>query len=424
VTSIDSLRAKFVDTLAASGNVSDPEWLTAFRDIPRGPFVPHYFTQTPELSGWVLVESPSPEWAAGVYRNQPLITQLNGDDTLTEAARQGQLVTGVSTSSSTTPSLMALMLEALDVQHGDNILEIGTGTGYNTALLCHRAGSDHVTSIDIDPRLVSTAQGRLTELGYQPHLAVHDGTIGYAPHAPFDRIIATVGLSGVPQEWIAQTRVGGIILLPLERRNCGGLLARLTVEADDCAQGHLLPDFGGFMPVRQLDRHNAADWAFRTIHDQGGQRLTTLPADLITDEANPFEFFAALTLPGGGWNHLTFIPSNGDPTETWIAQGDGSWVCHTTGTDGTHTVRQGGPIPLWDRVEAAYHHWHHIGHPPPGTDSASPSAKADTPSGSITQRAPTGGNFPPSHHHKQHTGPCTSQRHASDGQYHRTRAMS
>ena len=114
MTDIDSLQAKFIDTLAASGDVSDPEWLTAFHDVPRGPFVPYYFTQTPELSGWVLAESPSPQWAEGVYSNQPLITQLNGDDTLTETARQGQPVTGVSTSSSSTPSLMALMLEALD----------------------------------------------------------------------------------------------------------------------------------------------------------------------------------------------------------------------------------------------------------------------------------------------------------------------
>ncbi|MGH3719769.1 MAG: hypothetical protein ACRDRI_13220 [Pseudonocardiaceae bacterium] len=56
MTDIDSLKAEFVDTLVASGDVSDPEWLAAFRDIPRGPFVPYYFVQTPELSGWVLQE--------------------------------------------------------------------------------------------------------------------------------------------------------------------------------------------------------------------------------------------------------------------------------------------------------------------------------------------------------------------------------
>lgn len=360
---IDSSRVKFVDMLATSGYISDSELLTAFRDIPRGLFVPYYFTQTPELSGWILVESPSRQWVEGVYSNQPLITQLSGDDTLIETARRGRPVTGVSTSSSSAPLLMALMLEALDVQPGDSILEIGTGTGYNTALLCHRAGSERVTSIDVDPRLVSTARERLAELGYQAHLAVQDGSTGYRPRAPFDQIIATVGIPSVPQEWVAQTRVGGIILLPLDRRNCGGLLVTLTVETDDFAQGRFLPGYGGFMPLRHLDRYDAADRVFRAVAGEGDQRSTSLPAGIITDEANPFEFFAALTLPGGGWNHLIFIPRNGGSTETWIAQGGGSWVCHTAGADGVHTVRQGGKISLWDRVEMAHHQWRHLGEP-------------------------------------------------------------
>ncbi|MGH4013895.1 MAG: ATP-grasp peptide maturase system methyltransferase [Pseudonocardiaceae bacterium] len=363
MTDIDSLQAAFVDALKASGAMRDQKLLAAFRDIPRGPFVPYYFTQTPDHSGWVLVEHPDPQWAEEVYSNKPLITQLNGDDTLTEAAREGQTVNGVSTSSSSAPSLMALMLEALDVHDGNKILEIGTGTGYNTALLCHRVGAGHVTSIDIDHRLVDNARERLAAFGYLPYLATLDGTAGCAARTPFDRVIATVGVPSVPPEWITQTRVGGVILLPLDRRNCGGLLARLTVHSGDVAQGHFLPDFGGFMPVRPLHRHDASDHAFRTTENgQGDTRHTSLPPDVITQEASPFEFFAALTIPGGGWNHLTFTPSNGNPTETWLAQEDGSWVCHTTAND-THTVRQGGPTQLWDHVEIAYHQWHQIGQP-------------------------------------------------------------
>jgi len=364
MTNSDLLRATFMAALSASGAVQDQKVLAAFRDIPRGTFVPYYFTQTPERSGWVLVESSNDQWAEEVYSNKPLITQLNGDDTLTQIAREGQTVNGVSTSSSSAPSLMALMLEALDVQDGNQILEIGTGTGYNTALLCHHVGPDQVTSIDIDPGLVSWARERLATFDYAPHLATLDGTAGCAARAEFDRVIATVAVPSVPQEWIAQTRAGGVILLPLDRNNCGGLLVRLTVRSDGIAQGRFLPDFGGFMPVRLLNRHDAADHAFRTIENgQGDARRTSLSADLITQESSPFEFFAALTVLGGGWNYLTFTPDNGGPVETWFGQNDGSWLCHTTAADGTHTVGQGGPTRLWDRVETAYRQWQQIGQP-------------------------------------------------------------
>lgn len=364
MTDADSLRTKLADQLAAMGTPSDPAWHAAFRDIPRGVFVPHYFTQTLDRSGWQLVEAQSAEWLEGVYCNQPLIIQLDGDDKLTEAARRGRPVPGMSSSSSSAPSLMALMLEALDVHDDHTVLEIGTGSGYNTALLCHRLGPDRVTSIDIDPGLVTTARQRLAALGYRPHLVVGDGTKGYRARAPYDRLIATVSVARVPEAWIEQTRPGGVILLPLDRRNCGGLLNKLTVASNNIAQGRFLPDFGGFMPVRSDHRHDAADRAFRNAEDaHGEQRHTSLPADIVTDEASPFEFFAALTLPGGGWDYLVFVPDDGSPPETWIAQGDGSWVCHTTGTEGTHTVCQGGPTRLWNRIETAYQEWHRLGQP-------------------------------------------------------------
>lgn len=118
------------------------------------------------------------------------------------------------------------------------------------------------------------------------------------------------------------------------------------------------------MAVRTHHRHDAADRAFRTVEDgQGNQRHTMLSSDALTDEASPFEFFAALTVAGGGWDHLGLVPDNGDPAEPWIARGDGSWLCHTTGTDGTHTIWQGGPSRLWDRIETAHQQWHQLGQP-------------------------------------------------------------
>lgn len=198
MTDVDTLRARFLADLARSGTVPDSRWLAAFRDIPRGHFVPYFFVQAPGQPGWKLVERPSEEWLDGVYSMRALITQIDGDNANVARARMSR-VHGVATSSSSAPTLMAVMLRALDIKKGHWVLEIGTGTGYNTALLCHRLGSVNVTSIDIDPILVEQARDRLRELGYRPHLEAVDGVVGCPGRAPFDRTIATVGLAQVPR---------------------------------------------------------------------------------------------------------------------------------------------------------------------------------------------------------------------------------
>ncbi|MGH3781669.1 MAG: methyltransferase [Pseudonocardiaceae bacterium] len=78
-------------------------------------------------------------------------------------------------------------------------MEIGTGTGYNTALLCHRLGDAHVTSIDIDPDPVADAREPLAALRYLPTLLAGDGARGASGNAPYDRIIATCAVSTIPQ---------------------------------------------------------------------------------------------------------------------------------------------------------------------------------------------------------------------------------
>jgi methyltransferase of ATP-grasp peptide maturase system len=351
-------RTAFLDGLADPGQVLAPRWRAAFHDVPRDVFVPYFFVPLTDRLGWRLVEPPDQEWARRVWSNDPLITQLDGDDQLVGAARRGEAVQGVSTSSSSAPSLMALMLQALDVREGDRVLEIGSGTGYNTALLCHRLGSDAVTSVDVDTGVVERARARLAGLGYAPTLAAVDGVRGYPAGAPFDRVLATVAAPDVPSAWLEQTRDGGKILFPLDLRNCGGLLPLLTVH-NGRAEGSFLPDYGGFMPLRQ-DRPDTALRAFREVDDEDGTaHETELPADSI--RTTGFEFFAALMV--GGTDSMEFVPSNDAPSQTWIAQPDGSWAYHTTQPDGTHVVHEGGPTRIWNRVERAYQLWNELGNP-------------------------------------------------------------
>ncbi|WP_161501089.1 protein-L-isoaspartate O-methyltransferase family protein [Embleya scabrispora] len=76
------------------------------------------------------------------------------------------------------------MLDALDPVPGARTLEIGTGSGYNTALLCRLVGADHVTTVDHTPHLVDTARERLETAGFTPDVVLADGTTGWAPNAP------------------------------------------------------------------------------------------------------------------------------------------------------------------------------------------------------------------------------------------------
>ncbi|MGH8940795.1 MAG: methyltransferase domain-containing protein, partial [Actinomycetes bacterium] len=119
------------DDLAALG-VLDPAWREAFEQVPRHVFVPQFYRPD-----GTLVDGADPdmrdEWLDAVYRDDSLITQ--------RLAQPGSGMM-VPTSSSTRPSLMALMLGMLDVQDGQTVLEIGTGTGYNAALLAYLLGDD------------------------------------------------------------------------------------------------------------------------------------------------------------------------------------------------------------------------------------------------------------------------------------------
>lgn len=242
----ENTSATFIDELTNKVTPLDQAWVAAFADVPRGVFVPYFFGQSAPDWLWRVVEPPDEEWAKAVHSTNALITQLDGDDANVDLARR-EPVKGTPTSSSSAPTLMAVMLQALGVRDGDRVLEVGTGTGYNAALLCHRVGAEHVTSIDVDPTLVGAARVRLARIGYIPHLVTGDGAHGVPDRAPFEKIIATVALPGLPRAWREQTTPGGTILLPLDLTGRGGLLAHLEVDAAGVAQGRFLTDHGYFM---------------------------------------------------------------------------------------------------------------------------------------------------------------------------------
>jgi protein-L-isoaspartate(D-aspartate) O-methyltransferase len=127
---------------------------------------------------------------------------------------------GRPSSSSSQPSLMAGMLERLELRPGMRVLEIGAGTGYNAALLSTITGAP-VVSVDVQPDVVDDARAALDRAGISGvTVRVGDGYEGAPDGAPYDRIIATVGVAGIPPAWLDQLTPDGLILAPVEH---GGL---------------------------------------------------------------------------------------------------------------------------------------------------------------------------------------------------------
>lgn len=230
----ETAHAAQVRELVAAGMLADPAWRAAFAAVPRHVFVPWFWTGRGAGHERLWSEDPDPErrarWLRGVYADTPLATRL----------RDGRLL-----SSSSQPSLMARMLAALEVRDGDNVLEIGAGTGYNAALLCHRLGDGLVTTVDLDEEITESARAHLARLGFRPVVVTGDGARGCPARAPFDRIMVTCTLPLVPYAWLGQCRPGARILAPLST----GLIA-LTVRDADFAEGRFLHTAAYFVPLR------------------------------------------------------------------------------------------------------------------------------------------------------------------------------
>lgn len=198
------------------------------------------------------------------FRAVPREIALKGVD-LTEAYRPTQVVTkrasdGTALSSASDPNLVATMAEDLDVRPGHNILEIGTATGIN-AMILRRLAADggNAVTIEIDQDLTNGAKAAFVEAGYSDITAVcGDGAEGWAVAAPYQRIIATVGVWDISTAWWDQLDAGGRIVVPL-RLHGSGLTRSLAFDLQP--DGRLTSSYArvcGFVPMRGAAAHAIA----------------------------------------------------------------------------------------------------------------------------------------------------------------------
>ena len=156
-------------------DITDPRVLSAMLAVPRHLFVPE--DQRPRS-----------------YFDQPL--PIGYEQTISQ------------------PYIVAFMTQALAVQPGDRVLEIGTGSGYQAAVLSVLAGA--VYSIEIIEPLASRARDTLDRLGYRNvHVRAGNGYLGWPEDAPFDRVMVTAAPEEVPPALIAQLKIGGLMAIPV-----------------------------------------------------------------------------------------------------------------------------------------------------------------------------------------------------------------
>lgn len=333
---------RLADTLRENGDLHSPQWHAAVTAVPRHLLVPRAYEQL-DTGEWREFETAA--LLERVYSPETLVTALETVD-----GNRSPI------SSSTKPDLMIRMLEILDVRDGNRVLEIGTGTGYNAALLAHRLGDDRVFSVDIGEDLVELARERLSAANFHPTVKAVDGARGFPENAPFDRIIATCSVAAVPWEWAEQLAPDGSILVDLKLAVSAGNLVLLR-HKDDCLEGRFTRRWAAFMAMRTSAVRKPAQRADRV---PGGQTRRTVAPPTPWNDAPIAWFLAHLRLPRGVSFGYDLNPDTMAPVASTFATPDGSWA-RVDLTDGT--VTEAGDTPLWTHVEWAYDQWTAAGRP-------------------------------------------------------------
>jgi len=129
------------------------------------------------------------------------------------------------------PYIVALMTEALELKEDDKVLEIGTGSGYQAAILAEIA--KEVYSVERIPVLAQRAKNTLEDLGYENiHIKIGNGTLGWLEHAPYDAIIVTAAASEVPPPLIEQLKVKGRLVIPIGSSYAQELMKLIKEDED------------------------------------------------------------------------------------------------------------------------------------------------------------------------------------------------
>ncbi|MEV6393432.1 methyltransferase domain-containing protein [Streptomyces sp. NPDC051907] len=273
-------------------------------------------------------------WAAEVY----------GDP---DAAAVTQVTDGRPSSSLSCQAVVVDMLDSLQVEPGHRVLELGSGTGWNAALLAFRAGRGQVTSVEVDPALAAAARWGLDAVDAQVAVEVGDGEAGWPAGALYDRVMSTYAVPTVPWAWVAQTRPGGRIVTAWGRL---GHVA-LTVAEDGKSATGWIQGLAQFMPARGT----RADLDFSQVRGTDpadDERPYQRDIGPLRDDWN-LRFALRVALPDV---HVT-LAADADGLNAWLHDSKSSWASLSALGDGTTVAHQGGPRRLADELDRAWDAW-------------------------------------------------------------------
>ncbi|MGW0874230.1 ATP-grasp peptide maturase system methyltransferase [Streptomyces sp. NPDC002740] len=347
MTSSASLRQSLAEELARKGQLTDPAWRSAVETVPRELFLGDTVFR-PDNGQWEPLRREQlgdDEWLRRVYADTTWVTQVEG----VNASNATGPAPGRPTSSSTLPSLVLRMLELADLRGSERVLEIGTGTGYSTAILCHRLGDSAVYSVEYDEGLAATAAQQLHAAGRSPHLVTGDGLRGYPKGADYDTIIATCAVRTIPPSWLWQLRDAGSIVTTISGWMLASGLIRLVLDDQGTARGRFTGDRVSYMLARPHERPPLA-----TFYPHPGTTRTTRVDPGMLDDWTA-HFVAQMAAPSA-----ELVRTAEGVALLDVATGSQAW----TQPDGEGwTVHQDGPLRLWDQIENALALWEEHGAP-------------------------------------------------------------
>ncbi|MFI5620453.1 methyltransferase domain-containing protein [Streptomyces sp. NPDC051567] len=321
-------------------------WIaSAFDTVDREAFVPSaLWLPTRDTEGlWEFVDRDvdAEGWGRAVWNpHQSVVTQMNDGRTAPEGPAAGTFTSSVSA-----PEIVLRKLHHLGLQENHRVLEIGTGSGYNTALLCERVTPGRVTSVEVDAELAVRAADNLESAGYAPELVHGDGLLGAPGKAPFDRIISTAAVRRIPRAWITQTARGGTILTPFGTAYSNAGLLDLRVD-DGIAHGRFAGE-SSFMWVRS--ERPTVDLR---VPEESLTRPSPIAPEQVLGGGHLQDFAIGLQVPDVSYSHR----GEGEERKVQFVDEAGTSATIVSYADwwAAEAVRSWGPRDLWAEVTAAW----------------------------------------------------------------------